>query len=206
MILSGATSLSHELREDFERLWEAPPVELPRVQQARELIAQAPVSDTARGQLITLYLRHPDDPDLFAATLPEWPDELVAVQATADPRELGEILTTFCDLLPGKFTFEYLDTAARFMARVFRATDDPVLRELILRRLLRMAVDNNRFAVGRVFVGLVRGLQAPHDRNLARTVLEDDPEAVQWLADYASGAKDVPLLNEIVQRLEANGE
>jgi hypothetical protein len=192
-----------ELREDFERLWEDPLTELPRVERARELVEQAVLIETARGQLVTLYLRHQDDRDLFTSTLPEWSDKLIAAQVASGPRELGEIVTAFCDLLPGDLAFDYLDTAASFLARVFRATDDPLLHELILRRLLRMAVNNNRYAVGRVFVTLVRDLQAPRDRSLAREVLHDDPDGVRWLDDYGSGARDVPLINEILQWLEA---
>lgn len=192
-----------ELRADFERLWVDEVDEAPRTQRAKALLPDAATSDQARGELVALYLRHQTDRELFSATLPDWPESLIAAQAAAGPRELGEIISAFCDLLPGELPFAYLDTAAGFLRRVFRASNDPLLRELILRRLLAMAVDNNRYAVGREFVGLIRGAQSPHDRMVARDVLSAEPEAVRWLTAHAAGASDVPLIKEILQTLDA---
>ena len=192
-----------ELRLALTQVQVFAPPEKTSVELARELIAIAPNNQQILGELVGLYLGNADDNDLFATTLPEWTSDLISSVSNSRPHELREILTVYCDQLPGKRDFSYLDTAASMLARIFGTTTDPLTRETIMRRMLEMAVNNNRFAVGRIFVRLVEHLKEAHDRELAYTILVDDPNAVAWLFANVSNSNDVALIRDVRQQQKA---
>jgi eukaryotic-like serine/threonine-protein kinase len=189
------------LREDFDRLWLPNMDAAPASVLAETYLARAEVDHEQFGMLIELYQRHADDEALYRRTLPLWSNKLLGMLLRQDPDAFSEILTVFEKHVEGHLQFDYVDIVGNFLERVYRVSQDPEIRRLVLARLLIMGEHHNRFHSGRLFARLAASAQGSAEVLTIRSVLFDHPAAARWVAEFMQGKSIPKLISDAIANL-----
>lgn len=125
-----------------------------------------------------------DDYQMLIRVLPRIPEPLLMALIEHHADAFSAILRDYDKHLDDGLTFDYCDVAADFYETVFEATSDDSLRQLVLKRLLRLGCDYNRFYVGQVFARLVCSLEDPSLIMAARDIIAGDQRAASFHFPY----------------------
>lgn len=190
-----------ELREDFNQLWQIDELLVPRLERARELISTAEENLSDRRALLDLYLRNPNDFDLYSDMVITWSNTLIELQMADDEQEFVPIIKNLCDHLSqlGKFSFSYLDDVGKFLEAVYTASQSSSIQELILAEILEIGEGYNRFFLGELFADLARRVQSQHVAIMFRDVLLSHPREAAWVTRYIYDGSHPLILNTLAQ-------
>lgn len=132
---------------------------------------------------------------LFVDEVPRLPEQLVDEYQDKRPNDFRAMVEAYDAHVSGGLPFDYCDVVAAFYRRMWRRTDDPQLRRMILARLLGIAHSHNRWFVGDVAAGLLTSIGEEGTAAMATEVLLDSPDDTAWLARHIgpSGARDMPF-------------
>jgi hypothetical protein len=158
--------------------------------QAVDLLASALDMAEDRESLINLYLRYPEDFELFYRTLGNWSDAYIAVVAKEAPDGLAAIVSQLNRHLPQTgFAYSYLNVIARLLGRIFRITEDRAVRDAVLRSLLEIGMRFDEIDMGKEFAGLAGRMLNESALYPFVTVLREDWRARLWVAEYLSRSR-----------------
>lgn len=183
-----------ELQENFELLWREDEDVTPAAERAIRLLGSAITDADSRRAVVDLYLRHPDNSDLYSRTLALWSKELIAEQVVDGLDDVSAVISNLCNQLTGNFNYEYLDGVASFFERIYESTDDDQVRELILSKLLQLGAQYNRWNLGRTFARLAAQVQSRPQAMLVRDVLLANAADVHWVEGFVRDSVGDPLI------------
>jgi serine/threonine protein kinase len=86
-----------------------------------------------------------DDERMFSSRVPRLPEDLLDQYMDKLPDEFAHMLAVYDDHVSGGLPFEYCDVVTDFYERIFRRSQDPRLKELVIRRLFEMGAYHDRF-------------------------------------------------------------
>jgi hypothetical protein len=183
-----------ELRADFERLWELDPDATPLTERAMALMPEAPIDRTQRKGLIELYLRNTADIELYTATIPRWPVELLTLLVQENRDDLAAIISVFEGHIDGHLAFDAVDGLVDCLLRIFYASDDEQLRRIVLTRILLMGERHKRFYAGRKFTSLANSARTASEIIAIRDVLYANPRAAKWVSEWVNSKRASSLI------------
>lgn len=172
-----------DLARELELLVDQPSNLDPPVAMAQALLEQILSGDLPSVEALDRILRgRADDEVLYTKFLPYMPRSAVEMYATHGRQGLVSVLKSFDHHVAGGLPWSYVDVVADFLATVFELLDDHAARKLILRRLLIMGYEHNRWHVRNVFVRLVQmGSDPTHVLTVAE-LLRDNPSAAAFMS------------------------
>ena len=178
---------------EFTKLTEALEVVQPPQDQAIALIndweSLPPDDDLSATRALDEHLRrHRDDGELLRAVIPKLPRAMVRQYMQELASGFEAVLRAFDDHLDGGLPFEYCDVVADFYRSIWDQTDDPVIRRLILARLVDMGPSHNRWHVGTVVRDLLVAAGDAGTASMAADVLRADPANALWFDGYFENA------------------
>lgn len=164
------------------------------LREATDLHAPADVAKTehdaflngdheALDRLARVLVEHPDDEVLYQSVVPYLSDQAIVALLSTAPEDFRQVLLTFDEHVSGRLPFEYTDVVARFLQRVFDNEVYPEVRERILRRVLTMGHEHNRYAVRDIFCQLTKACIGGPETLMVVQVLRDDPDAAAFMAE-----------------------
>ena len=130
------------------------------------------------------------------------PREVIRAFLDDDPGDFGRMLAEFDKHIEGGLPFDYCDVVARFYRSVWQETDDLGIRELILRRLIVMGKNHNRWFVGEVVAELLGEVDDAATAMMAVAVIDDLAGDAAWHAEGALAAKPTKVIAKALRRAE----
>lgn len=124
-----------------------------------------------------------DDITSIIQTLPTVPSFLITALLKFEPAAFLVAFRAFDGEIGKGITYEYCDVVADFYESVFECTDDQQLKRLILKRLVQLGAQYNRWHVGRAFARLVEKVG---DAGLIHDTCQDLRENPPW-AEFHAG-------------------
>jgi hypothetical protein len=117
------------------------------------------------------------------------------------PADTKVVVSNFDVYADGNIVFEFCDAIADFFDPCFRELNDPVTRRAILRRLLLLGYENNRYYVGKVFAALCNSVwsAAIYSEIIASLLTEYPKEKVffgEYLREYSMPPRVEAALNQ----------
>ena len=80
--------------------------------------------------------------------------------------------------------FSDCDVVANFYEFVFINSGNPIVRRLIIARLIDMGASHNRWGVGSVLAGMLAGIENAGTDQLAAEAIRADPYHARWFLPY----------------------
>lgn len=154
----------------------------------------------AISQLIRFILTNISDDIFMGGFLPSVTPPVLASLYAHDQNAFTQIVTAFDRVCTGSQPFSWTDSAARFLERIFRISDDPAVRQMVLSRILRLGTEHNRWAVRTIYVSIISGLTSPQDILMVAGQLSEYPEGASFVRHVAD---TVSLPPRIVAALAA---
>ncbi|WP_091564237.1 serine/threonine-protein kinase [Arthrobacter sp. ok362] len=154
----------------------------------------------AVSRLIRFVLTNISDDIFLGGFLPSVTPPVLASIHSHDQSAFTQIVSAFDKVCAGSHPFSWTDSAARFLERVFRVSDDPAVRQMVLGRILRLGTEHNRWAVRDIYVSVISGLTSPQDILMVAGQLSDYPEGATFVRHVAD---TVSLPPRIVAALAA---
>jgi serine/threonine protein kinase len=111
----------------------------------------------------------------------------IAAYFLSKPRSLIRHINIFDSFLSEGLPFAYTDDIADFYSRIWKTVDNQDVRRIILRRLLGMGYDHNRWHVAAVFGRLVKSIDSDEVALIVRDILRGYPAAAAWAKGYCDG-------------------
>jgi serine/threonine protein kinase len=148
------------------------------------------VIDQIHGHLLT----NAADEPLFVDEVPRLPKQLLEDYQNHRPHDFRAMVEVYDGHVSGGLPWDYCDVVASLYRRIWDRTDDPLLRRLILARLLSVAHSHNRFFVGDVAAGLLASIDDDGLTAMALEVLDESPGDAAWLAGHIGpdGVRNLP--------------
>ena len=140
-------------------------------------------------------LANSDDEAIYTQYFVKLGHKGIAAYYLKKPNGLIHHIKTFDGYLSESLPFAYTDVVADFYSRIWKAIENLDVRRIILRRLLAMGYDHNRWHVASVFSRLIRSIDSDDVALIARDVLKNYSAAAVWVKDYISGAIH-PIIEE----------
>jgi eukaryotic-like serine/threonine-protein kinase len=156
---------------------------------------EAPVASLASHML-----RYGDEEEMYLEVVPRMPREVIRAFLDDDPGDFGRMLAEFDKHIEGGLPFDYCDVVARFYRSVWQETDDLGIRELILRRLIVMGKNHNRWFVGEVVAELLGEVDDAATAMMAAAVIDDLADDAAWHAEGALAAKPTKVIAKALRR------
>jgi serine/threonine protein kinase len=150
---------------------------------AARLMADAAFSKTDVAPLAKLLAENCDDINMLTRVLPGLPDPILQALVVHHGRAFMLTLKAYDDAVSGGLPFEFCDSVADFMAKVFEWTESDDMRLLVLKRLPRLGQAHNRWHVGEAYARLLAG----PGKDLALAARDDltaNPDLAAWCAHY----------------------
>lgn len=168
---------------------------------AQQLAEKVAANDPAATvELVHFVLRNVSDEIFLGKFLPSVTPPVLAALQNHDHSAFAQIVRAFDRVCSGSHPFSWTDSAGRCLNRVFRISDDPALRQLVLARILRLGTEHNRWAVREIYVSLIASLTDAHDILMVANQLSDYPEGAAFIR---GGIDHVSLPPRIVEALAA---
>lgn len=180
---------AQELHNALMGVWHPEDDLIPSAARARALAVDVSSDAVAREEFTALLVSHLDDVELYMTAPGELDAEAVQSLAESHPGELLLIVKNYDSIRPLGFPFEWVDSAALFLERVFTSSDDEVTREAALTMLLRLSNRAHRFNGGRIFSRIVHSSRSRPNVEIVRDVMLANPHEVQWAAKWIDRSK-----------------
>ena len=178
-----------ELLRQIETLVEAPASLEPPLLRAQTLLDSASSDTTALAEIARILTENDADDVLYTKFVPYIPVEIVAALYAHHRSEFVAALHKFDEYVSGGLPFSYTDTVASFLEDIFEVCgEDERLRLLVLRRVLLMGWDHNRFYVGQTFARLVAAREDPSHVLMIAELLRAEPAAAGFVGAYFVGS------------------
>jgi hypothetical protein len=193
-----------DLREDFVELW-LPNDEVMRPAEHASIILQGSSNDIEDTRLLMkILLNNRGDDGLYLTSVPMIDSQRVQSMIMLSFREFEIIIDQYCSHLRGFLDFESLDPAARFLRRVYNATNDISMKERVITKILTLGSEYDRYNVGRIFGEMVGCVSDRAEVFMIRDVLRREPVAALWSKKYIQAHQSpsviLTTLTEIQQR------
>ncbi|HEX6782168.1 MAG TPA: protein kinase [Solirubrobacterales bacterium] len=156
---------------------------------------EAPVESLASHML-----RFGDEEEMYLEVVPRMPREVIRAFLKGDASGFARMLAEFDQHIDGGLPFDYCDVVARFYRRVWKETEDLEMRELILRRLIVMGTNHNRWLVREVVSELLAGVDDAATAMMAAEVIDDLAGDAAWHAEEALAAKPARVIAKALRR------
>jgi hypothetical protein len=181
------------------------------VLQAEDLLdrRQRPSAELLREILSLLAPLDRLDPGVAIERFDRLPDALLPLLAEGHPAEFAPVLRGYAAALPGRvggFKFDYADTVARRMRRVFHAARQPALKVLALEATLVAAVALNRFAAMDAFNRLLMSVATVDYALPIAEMLRAHATAYAEVARGAPPDRLHPAIREVRQGLASTAD
>lgn len=167
-------------------------------QKLAERVAASDISATA--ELIHFVLGNLSDDIFLGGFLPSVTPPVLAAMQDRDQAAFTQIVRAFDKVCSGSHAFSWTDSAARLLERVFKISNDPATREMVLARILRLGTEHNRWAVRDIYVNLISGLTDAHDILMVAGQLSDYPRGAAFVREITD---NLSLPRRIVEALAA---
>lgn len=172
-----------DLARELELLVDQPSTLDPPLARAQALLEGVLDGDReALDQLDQLLRSNGGDEALFTKFVPYMPKSAIELYVRHRKAGLIAVLELFDPHVAGGLPWSYTDVVADFLGSVFGVIDDHGARKLILRRLLLMGYEHNRWHVRDVFARLVQDATDPADILLVAQLLRENPSAAGFAA------------------------
>ena len=109
----------------------------------------------ALPELNRVLLEHTDDQTLYLEFVPYLPQNVIDHYAAFERDGLIRVVKEFDGHASGGHAWSFTDVIADFLQAIYRSVDDYEVQNLVLRRVLRVGADHNRYYVRDVFVSMV---------------------------------------------------
>jgi serine/threonine protein kinase len=152
-------------------------------EQATELIEAVARGDSSKVPLlIRVLVDNADDIQLYLKVLPFMPEAVIHRIAAGNPEAFGSIVRAFDEHAEGGHAWSFVDVLANFLRSLFRPNEDLEVGRLIIRRLLVLAHDHNRFYARTVLLSVVQAAleKNPNYGPVIASVLRNDPVATDF--------------------------
>lgn len=150
----------------------------------------------APNKLLQFILRNISDEIFLRKFLPSALPPVLALLQKEDATAFGRIVRAFEEAASGPQPFDWTDTAAIFLGRIFTISNDPAIRELVLKRILVMGTEHNRWAVRDIYVQIVAELKSPHDVLMVARQLSEYPEGCAFMRPAFLGLSLPPKIQD----------
>ena len=162
----------------------------------RELLERGDFSAKRIEKLVKIFCDNVDDEHVLAQVFPRLPRQLIEAIVRLKPEDFRFLLDAYDSYVSGSLAFSYCDVVADFYERVFDATDDEQMRELVLCRLPTLGYDHNRWHVGQVFGRLLARVNSQGTIMRVRDFLKANEDAASWCTNYVELSKIPRALRE----------
>jgi serine/threonine protein kinase len=171
--------------EDLIRAWESAPLG----QDDGELSAVA----------VHLVSRRNDE-EFYFKVIPRIPPDLIKQLIERRPGDFAIVLGEYDRHIDGSLPFEYCDVVANFYANVYRQVDETGQKRMIIRRLIHVGPEHNRWHVGDVLGNLFAELTGS-DALIAAEELLRQPRHAAWFTPYVESRKMASSIVEAIGRV-----
>jgi hypothetical protein len=117
------------------------------------------------------------------------PAEVIAALLSADAPAFARVLAAFDEHVDGALPFDYCDVVARFYRIVWNSTNDLMIREMVLTRLIVMGTTHNRWYVRDVVAELLKSIDDPATAMMSAHVIRAERHSAIWHAEEALAQK-----------------
>jgi hypothetical protein len=189
----------------FERLLGASDVVDAPVEAAEKLVEDARDADDPGEALEALDAHlhaHEADEVRFTRLFPRLPKKVLRLYIEQLPAGFAAALATYDEHIDGSLPFDYCDAVADFYRQVFKFCDDLDVRRRVLRRLIVMGAQHNRWHVRDVVCGLLADIDDASTATMAADVIDAELSDAAWHADEALQR---PLRRPIAEALRRVG-
>lgn len=163
------------------------------IEHAQALAGRVAARDVrAVEELVSFILRNLSDEVFLRTFLPSVTPPVLAALRRHNTAAFHQIVKAFDQVAAGGQAFSWTDTAATFLERVFSISPEAEIRDLVLRRLLVLGTEHNRWAVRTVYMGIISRLTAPEDVLLVARHLSEYPAGAEFVRPAAEGVS-LPL-------------
>lgn len=148
------------------------------------LLAESESNPSSLRALVSIYRAHPIDYELFHSTIPQWSDGLVRAMVSTTPNALARIISQIDRHLPQYFPFEYLDTLATWLGKIYRLSDNKRVSQASLDELLRLGEKYDEVDMGRTFAKLAAQANTAKDMKTIVDALLRHPDRAAWVGPF----------------------
>jgi len=128
--------------------------------------------------------RFADEEELYFDLIPRLPRNLVEQYMDELGGAFAAMLAHYDEHISGGLPFSYCDVVANFYEFVFINSGNPIVRRLIIARLIDMGASHNRWHVGGVLAGMLAGIEDAGTDQLAAEAIRADPYHARWFLPY----------------------
>jgi len=152
------------------------------IEHAKNLAGRVATNDSAAApELLQFILKNLSDEVFLRNFLPSVTPPVLALLRNENLAGFHQIVRGFDRVSAGSQAFSWTDSAATFLERVFNISTEAEIRELVLKRLLVLGTEHNRWAVRDVYVRIIANLKSPADVLMVATQLSDYPEGAAFV-------------------------
>lgn len=153
-------------------------------------------------EILDLFISNNNDIDLFESRFMSL-DKIQLINMYNDHKEKFLIVVEhYLHNIRGYHSFSFTDDIADFLSAILDIiTIEVELKETILKRILNLGYDHNRFYVGNTFSKIVANMRTPNEILMVTSVLEDNPVASNWAKDYLYDHQLAPRILQILKEL-----
>jgi hypothetical protein len=141
----------------------------------------------AVGQLTQFVLANSADEIFLGGFLPYVVPPVMAAIQNEDRNAFAQIVLAFDNVCAGSHPFSWTDSAARFLESIFRMSNDPDMRELVLARILRLGTEHNRWAVRDIYVNIIKDISFAPEVLMVANQLAVYPEGATFIRPRVEG-------------------
>jgi serine/threonine protein kinase len=141
----------------------------------------------AVGQLTQFVLANSADEIFLGGFLPYVVPPVMAAIQNEDRNAFAQIVQAFDNVCAGSHPFSWTDSAARFLESIFRMSNDPDMRELVLARILRLGTEHNRWAVRDIYVNIIKDISFAPEVLMVANQLAVYPEGATFIRPRVEG-------------------
>lgn len=171
------------------------------IEYAQSLAGRVAANDyEAVPDLLKFILKNLSDEVFLRNFLPSITPPVLASLRQENLVAFHQIVKAFDRVATGSQVFSWTDSAATFLERVFIISSEAEIRELVLKRLLILGTEHNRWAVREVYVRIISGLSSPQEVLMVATQLSGYPEGAKFIRP---AVEDVSLPLRIQQAVAA---
>lgn len=175
-----------ELRVALDQVVQGIDEPRPYREVAAELMARAATGSdpAALAELLRLLHQRFEDEELYLAVVPQFDAALIKAALREAPNEFRGVVAIYDAFVSGGLPFEYCDVVANLYRRIYSATNDLTLRQLLLVRLLDMGRSHNRWHVRDVVAAILAAAKETSEVMMVVDVVRSRrPSEIEWYAE-----------------------
>ncbi|MBF6672584.1 serine/threonine-protein kinase [Glutamicibacter sp. FBE19] len=141
----------------------------------------------AISQLTQFVLANSADEIFLGNFLPSVVPPVMAAIQHENRNAFAQIVRAFDEVCAGDHPFSWTDSAARFLESIFRMSNDPDIRQMVVARILRLGTEHNRWAVRDIYVNIIKDISFAPEVLMVANQLAEYPEGAAFVRQVAEG-------------------